>query len=210
MIYVVILDDHPVVRKGVVELVNDQRDMQVVQEFGNPEELISVLAGLPPAVVVVDISLGEHQGLSVIRTVKRARPDMAVVVLTIHPAAQYGVHAARAGALGYVTKDSEPDVLLETIRCIATNQECTGKARKTLLHPMPQDDQDVAPHECLSERELQVMLMLAGGRTVSETGSVLNLSVKTISTYRSRILQKMKFQRNSQLTRYAIDHGLLR
>ena len=209
MIDVVVVDDHPVVRRGVVELISEQAGMHVIREYGEIDELVRDLPAIPAGVLVVDISLGTRTSLQTLGLLTRRRPDLRAVVFTIHSKAQYEWQAARYGASAYVTKDSEPEVLIDAIRCVESGESCLSPELSAGDHADHGRATEALPHARLSPRELQVMRMLAAGWSVSEIAEELSLSVKTVSTYRSRVLEKMHFEFNTQIVQYSVDHGLL-
>jgi two-component system invasion response regulator UvrY len=209
MLRILIADDHPIVRHGLKQLIAKTSDMIVVDEASNGFEVISKAGAGGCDVVLLDISMPGLTGLDIMGQLKNENPGLPVLILSMHSEEQYAVRALRAGASGYLTKQSAPDELLAAIRKVAAG----GKYVSSSLAEKLASDLEVGAgkllHETLSNREYQVMLMIATGKTVAEIAEVLSLSVQTISTYRSRILQKMQVKNNVELANYAIRNHLL-
>ena len=209
MLRILIADDHPIVRQGLGQLIAKTADMVVADEASNGLEVLSKARASHCDVVLLDISMPGLHGLDIIRQLKKESPKVPILVLSMHSEEQYAVRAFRAGASGYLTKQSAPDELLAAIRKVSIG----GKYVSSSLAEKLASDLEIGagklPHETLSNREYQVMLMIAGGKTVAEIAEVLSLSVQTISTYRSRILQKMQMKNNVELANYAIRNQLL-
>ena len=209
MIRILVADDHAVVRQGVIQILAEVRDMLVKDEAQNSAEALDKVLKYEYDVVLLDISMPGRSGLEVLEDIKAQRPKLAVLILSMHPEEQYAVRALRAGASGYLTKASAPQELIGAIRKVAQG----GKYVTASLAEKLADDLDVdikkLPHERLSNREDQVMMMLAGGKSVSDIAEELCLSVKTISTYRTRILSKMGMKKNAELTLYAVQNKLI-
>mgnify|MGYP001147814114 CR=1 FL=1 len=208
MIRILVADDHAVVRQGVIQILADVRDMLVKDEAQNGTETMDKILKYEYDVVLLDISMPGRSGLEVLEDIKAQRPKLAVLILSMHPEEQYAVRALRAGASGYLTKASAPQELIGAIRKVASG----GKYVTASLAEKLADEMDIAtqklPHERLSNREHQVMLMLASGKSVSDIADELCLSIKTISTYRARILEKMEMSTNSALIAYAVKNNL--
>lgn len=209
MLRVLIADDHPVLRRGLVQLLTDSLAISHVCEVDNGNDVLPTLRGNAVDVVVLDISLPGKDGMIVLSEVKEAFPTLPVLILSIQPESQYAARAFRLGASGCVNKAIAPEELVTAIRQVARgehylNEETSSILLNTLRHPT-----STAPHETLSERETQVMLLIASGKTLTEIGDELCLSVKTVSTYRSRLLEKMNLKNNAQLTHYAYQHHLM-
>lgn len=209
MIRILVADDHAVVRQGVIQILAEVRDMLVKDEAQNSAEALDKVLKYEYDVVLLDISMPGRSGLEVLEDIKSQRPKLAVLILSMHPEEQYAVRALRAGASGYLTKASAPQELIGAIRKVAQG----GKYVTASLAEKLADELDVdirkLPHERLSNREDQVMMMLAGGKSVSDIAEELCLSVKTISTYRTRILSKMGMKKNAELTLYAVQNKLI-
>jgi DNA-binding NarL/FixJ family response regulator len=210
MIRLLIADDHPVVREGLRRIVQEAPGMEVVGEVADGAELFAHLPRLPADIVLLDVSMG---GLGFLETLQRLRaehPTVAVLVLSVHPEDQYAVRALRAGASGYLTKDHSPDELAEAIRRVHRGHKYVSpQLAERLAADLTAGARDVR-HEVLSDREYEVLCLLGSGRTVKETAGSLQLSPKTVSTYRTRVLEKMHASTNADLVRYAALHGLIR
>ena len=209
MTKVLIVDDHAVVREGLKQILADAPDMVVVGEAAKGDEALEKIIAEHYDVVVLDISLPDMSGLEVLKQIKDLRPQLAVLILTIHPEEQYAVRVLQAGASGYMTKDTAPDELAAAIRKVAEGGRYVSAALAEKLAFDPGSDIKTAPHEALSKREFQVLCLIGSGKTVTETASLLHLSTKTVSTYRRHILEKMGMQSNADLIRYAIENRLV-
>lgn len=209
MIRILIADDHAIVRRGLKQIVSEQADMIVASEAENAREVLDLVRTQKWDVVVLDINMPGRNGLEVLKELKRENPKLPVLILSIHPEEQYGVRVLKAGAAGYLTKDSAPDELVLAIRKVHRGGKyISASLAETLVYELVAQT-DRPRHETLSDREYQVMTMIASGKTVGEIGEELSLSVKTISTYRSRVLGKMNMRTNAELTQYAIQNQLL-
>jgi DNA-binding NarL/FixJ family response regulator len=209
MIKILIADDHPVVRKGLKEIIKDNSDMLVAGEASNGQEVLEEALKKEFDVVVLDISMPGRSGLEVLKQLKRERPELSVLILSMHPEEHYAVRVLKAGASGYLTKESVPDELIKAIRRISTGRKYVSSTLAEKLAFDLENGGEKTLHEKLSDREYEVMCMIASGKTLKEIAEGLCLSVKTISTYRSRILEKMKMKNNAELTHYAIIHNLV-
>lgn len=209
MMRILIADDHSVVRRGIREILADQPDMDVAGEACTAHELLDILKNQVCDVVVLDIGLPGRSGLEVLDQLREQHPKIPVLIHTMHPEEQFAVRALRAGAAGYLTKDSAPTELVQALRKITSGRKYVGAALAEQL-ATSMDMRSVGPlHEALSDREFEVFRCLAAGQTVSEIGQQLSLSVKTISTYRARILVKMKMKNNAELMRYALHEKIV-
>jgi len=209
MIRILIADDHPVVRKGLKEIIEETTDMRVADEASNGSEVMKKVSSEDLDVVLLDISMPGRSGLDVLKDIKKRRPKLAVLVLSIHPEEQYAVQAFKAGASGYLTKKSAPDELLIALRKVSTGGKYVSSSLAEKLASALETDREKTPHETLSTRENEVMLKIASGKTITEIAKELYLSPKTISTYRTRILEKMGMKNNVELIRYAIKNQLV-
>ena len=209
MIKILIADDHPIVRKGLKEILSEHPDMKVLGEAQNSHEVLNFVRKEHWDVVVLDITMPGRDGLDVLKELKKARPKLPVLILSIHPEEQYGVRALKAGASGYLTKESAPDRLVTAIRKILERGKYVSPGLAEKLAFDVEKDAQKLPHERLSDREYQVLGMIASGKTVGQIGGELSLSVKTISTYRARILVKMGMKTNADLTHYVIRSKLI-
>jgi DNA-binding NarL/FixJ family response regulator len=209
MIKILIADDHAIIRRGLTQIVSGEPDMEVVGEAENAQEALDFCRREHCDVVVLDINMPGRSGLDVLKEVRQERPRLPVLVLSVHPEEQYGVRVLKAGAAGYLTKESAPEQLVQAIRRVYRGGKYVSESLAEKLVFELGNDGDQPPHSALSDREYEVMLMIASGKTVGEIAGVLSLSVKTISTYRSRILTKMNRKNNAELTYYVIQNRLL-
>ena len=207
MLKILIADDHPVFRRGLKQIIAETTDIVVADEAADGLEVLNKVKVGDFDVVLLDISMPGKTGIDVLAQLKYERPKLPVLMLSMHPEEQYAVRALRAGASGYLTKESAPDELVAAIRKVSTGGKYVSSSLAERLASLLQKAEQL-PHDILSRREYQVMCLMASGKTVSEIAKELSLSVKTISTYRSRILQKMKMKNNAELTRYAINNDL--
>ncbi len=209
MLRILIADDHPIVRQGLRQLIAKTNDMVVTEEAGNGWEVLSKARASNCDVVLLDISMPGSHGLDIIRQLKKESPRLPILILSMHSEEQYAVRAFRAGASGYLTKESAPDELLAAIRKVSKGGKYVSSSLAEKLASDLEIGAEQLPHETLSDREYQVMRMIAAGKTVAEIADELSLSVQTVSTYRSRILQKMKMKNNVELANYAIRNRLV-
>jgi len=209
MIKILIADDHPVVRKGLKEIIEETPDMVVGGEASNGQEALEKVRKGDIDIVVLDIAMPGRSGLDTLKQLKSENPELSVLVLSMYPEEQYAVRVLRAGASGYLTKESAPDELIAAIRKASVGRKYISSSLAEKLAFDLEIDAERPLHETLSDREYEVMRMIASGKTVKEIGEELFLSVKTISTYRSRILEKMRMKSNAELTHYAIKHRLV-
>jgi two-component system, NarL family, invasion response regulator UvrY len=209
MIKILIADDHAIVRRGLTQIVAEEPDMVVAGEAQNEEEVLALLGNGEWDVVILDITMPGRSGLEVLRGLRQTRPTLPVLILSMHPEDQFAVRALKAGAAGYMTKEAAPDELVKAIRKVLEGGKYVSStlAEKLVRGLAPRAER--VPLEALSEREYQVMKMIASGWTVSTIAEELKLSVKTVSTYRARILAKMRLRSNAELTHYAIQNGLV-
>jgi DNA-binding NarL/FixJ family response regulator len=208
MIRIMIADDHTIVRRGLKQILSDQGDMGVIAEAKAGVEVVPLVRKISLDVLVLDISMPGRGGLEILKDVKEERPHLPVLVLSMHPEDQYAVRALRLGASGYLTKEAVPEELVKAIRKIAAGGRYITPSLAEKLAVAVGTPGGRPVHESLSEREYQVMQMLAAGKSVSEIAEELSLSVKTISTYRSRLLEKMCMKTNADVIRYAIQNQL--
>ncbi|MCZ6632217.1 MAG: response regulator transcription factor, partial [bacterium] len=204
MIHALIADDHTIVREGLKQILSETTDITVADVASTGQEVIEKVRANTYDVVLLDISMPDKTGLEVLKQIKTEHPDLPVLILTMYPEAQYAIRALRAGASGYLIKESTPDELVKAVRTVSEGRRYVSASLAERLAFDLTGDSDRLPHELLSDREYQVMCRIASGRTVSQIAEELSLSVKTISTYRSRLLEKMNLQNNAELTHYAI------
>ena len=209
MLRILIADDHPVVRQGLRQTIAETSDMVVVDEASNGWEVLSKVRANSYDVVLLDISMPGASGVDILKELKDERPGLPVLILSIHPEEQYALRAFKAGASGYLTKESAPDELVAAIRKISTGGKYVSSSLAEILASELGTSDKELPHKTLSDREYQVMRVIALGKTVTEIAEELSLSVKTVSTYRSRILEKMKMKNNAEITYYAMQNRLV-
>jgi len=209
MLRLLIADDHPIVRRGLKQIIAETSDMVVADEASNGWEVLSKVRATNYDVVLLDISMPGRSGVDILRELKNERPGLPVLILSIHPEEQYAVRALRAGASGYLTKKSAPDELVAAIRKVSMGGKYVSSSLAEKLASDLESGDEQLLHNNLSDREYQVMLLIASGKTVTEIADELSLSIKTISTYRSRILEKMKIKNNAELTYYAMKNQLV-
>ncbi len=205
---VAICDDHKIVREGLKQIISAFAEFQVVADVESGEALFQILRDQEIDLIILDVSLPGRNGLEVLKQVKALRPEIKVLVLSMYPEDQFAIRMLKAGASGYLHKDSEPELLLDALREIVRGQEyLSPKITKLMFKEMNGKNNDL-PHKSLSDREYEVLLYIGEGKSISEIGNQLSLSVKTISTYRTRILEKMNLENNSDLVKYIMLHEL--
>ena len=209
MINVVVIDDHAVVREGLKRIISENPGMAVTGEAGDGFEAMKVVKTSPCDVVLLDITMPNRNGLDVLKQIHTESPRLPVLVLSMHAEDQYAIRVLRAGAAGYLTKESAPAKLVQAIRKVVRGGKYVSQSLAEKLVFDLDSDMDKVPHETLSDREFQVLCMIASGKTVGDIAEELALSVKTISTYRVRILEKLQMKNNAEITRYAIKQGLV-
>ena len=209
MIKIIIADDHPIVRAGMKQIISEASDLMVADEASDGHKLLSKIRAENFDVVILDITMPHMDGLDVLKQLKIEKPKLPVIVLSIHPEDQYALRVLKAGASGYVTKTSAPDELINAIRKVFRGGKYISPTIAEKLAFQLDADFKEMPHETLSDREYQVLCMLASGKTVTEIADELALSVKTISTYRARILEKMDMKNNAELIHYAVQNKLV-
>ncbi|MDZ4698595.1 MAG: response regulator transcription factor [Rhodothermales bacterium] len=209
MIRVLVADDHAIVRRGLVQIISETMDIEVADQASSADEVYTLVRRSTYDVLVLDLNLGEASGLEVLKQLKLELPALPVLILSVYPENQFAVRTLRAGAAGYLNKDSAPEQLVQAIRRVADNKRYVSPAVAEELLFQLDADTDGPLHETLSDREFQVMRQLASGRTVSAIAESLSLSVKTVSTYRARVLEKMNMKSNAELTHYAIKNDLI-
>ncbi|MDA8104900.1 MAG: response regulator transcription factor [Nitrospiraceae bacterium] len=209
MIRILIADDHRIVREGLKQILAETPDMIVMDEASNGQEVLGKIWENDFDVVLLDISMPGRSGLDILKQLKSERPRLAVLVLSMYSEEQYAMRALRAGASGYMTKESAPDELIEAIRKVSTGRKYISPTVAEKLAVSLEAKDERPAHENLSDREYQVMCMIASGKTIKTIADELSLSVKTVSTYRTRILEKMQMKNNAELTHYSIQNRLV-
>lgn len=208
MIRVLIVDDHPIVRRGLKETLAAESDITVVAEAARSEEVLALMAAHACDLVLLDLSLPGRGGLEVIKDVRREFPNVRVLIVSTYDESQYAVRAIRAGAAGYLSKSSAPEELVQAVRAVIKSGRYISESVASALVEFTQKDRPGLLHDSLSDRELEVFRWLTAGRTVSEIAGELSLSIKTVSTYRSRLIDKLGVTSTAELVRYAIEHQL--
>jgi DNA-binding NarL/FixJ family response regulator len=208
-IRLLVADDHSVVRRGIRQIVEEYPDLRIASEASNGAEVIELVRGGSCDALILDLNMPGPSGLEILRMVKSVSPQLPILVLSMHAQEQYASRLFKAGASGYLQKESAPEELVCAIRKICTGERYfrAGQAEE-LIQQMDQP-LDQAPHESLSNREFEVLRRIASGKTVSQIAEALQLSVKTVSTYRTRLLDKMRMKTNAELTHYAIKNRLV-
>ncbi len=209
MIHVLIADDHEVVRRGLKDILESERGMRVVAEAASGTDAVALARKTRLDAIVLDISMPGMSGLDALKELKAICPDVPVLILSIYPEEQYAVRVLKAGAAGYLTKDTAPEELVVAVRRVISGRKYVSPSLAERLACELEEGIDKLPHERLSDREFQLLLMIARGRTVGEIALELSLSVKTVSTYRSRVLEKMGMRNNAEIMRYVMDRNLL-
>jgi len=207
--HILITDDHAVVRRGLREILADSLEGATFSEAGNADEALRALAHHSTQILVLDINMPGRSGLDLLKDVKRAWPRLPVIVLSVQPEDQYAMRCLRAGASAYINKDSAPEELAQAARKVLGGGRYVSAGLAEKLVTILDDDSGKARHELLSDRELEVMLMIASGISLTEIGNRLHVSAKTVSTYRTRVMDKMQSRSNAELTRYAVAHNLI-
>ena len=209
MLRILIADDHTVVRKGLKQILLDEFPGAEIEEVADGGELVKKVMAAKWDVVVSDLSMPGRSGLEALQQIKISHPDLPVLILSIHPEEQYAIRALKSGAAGYLSKDTAPDELVKAVQKVLLGKKYISQAIAEKLANTFSSDVSMQPHENLSDREFDVMKLLANGRSVSEIAETLSLSVTTVSTYRTRVMTKMNLRSNSDLTKYAIENSLL-
>lgn len=209
LIKVFIADDHAIVREGLKQILADTRDIVLAGEAENGLDAIRLFRRSGCHVVLLDISLPDKSGIEVLKQIKKEKPELAVLMLSMHREDQYAIRSLKAGAAGYLTKQSAPKELVTAIRQVAGGLKYVSPALAQELANHLGEDHEAPTHETLSDREYQTLTMIASGKTVGVIAKELSLSVKTVSEYRARLLAKMKLKNSAELTHYAIKNGLI-
>jgi DNA-binding NarL/FixJ family response regulator len=209
VIKILIADDHPVVRRGLRQILSESPEIQVAREVGSAPDVLEAVRAEHFDVVVLDVSLPGGNGIELIGAIRKERPETRVLILTVHSEEQYAVRAIRAGAAGFLNKESAPDRLTQATQKIASGGRYVTAELAETLASLLAGETDGQPHERLSDREFEILKLLASGKTVSQVAHDLSLSVKTVSTHRTRILKKMNMKTNAELTHYAVKRALV-
>jgi DNA-binding NarL/FixJ family response regulator len=209
MTRILVADDHTIVRKGLKQILIDTPGVEVVDEARDGKEVLNKIESKEYDLILLDISLPGRSGIDILKQCKCVKPDLPVLMLSMFPEEQYAIRSLRAGASGYLTKESAPEELIDAIRIVTKGRKyiTSSLAERLAVEILVESEKEM--HESLSDREYQVFCLIASGKTVKEIAEKLSLSEKTISTYRARILQKMSMKNNAQIIRYAIKHDLV-
>ncbi len=209
MIRVALVDDHAVVRAGLKQFLSEHVDLRITAEASNGREALDIVRQDLADVILLDISMPDQSGVDALQAIKARAPDLPVLILSSFPEEHYATTLLRQGAAGYLGKDSDPEEIVKAIRTVALGRRYVTPAVAERLAAELSAPAGKAPHEQLSEREFQVFLRLAKGETIGHMAQSMSLSVKTVSTYRTRVMEKMQLQSNSDLTYYALKNGLI-
>lgn len=208
-IRVLIADDHAIVREGLKQILAATKDIVVANEAKNGVEAVKLAREGDCQIVLMDISMPDRNGIEVLKQIKKEMPQLEILMLSMHREDLYAIRSLKAGAAGYLNKQSAPNELVNAIRIVASGKKYISPELAQVLARQISEDQDAPLHESLSDREYQTLTMIASGKTVSEIAEDLSLSVKTVSEYRSRLLAKMRLKNSAELTHYAIKHQLV-
>jgi DNA-binding NarL/FixJ family response regulator len=206
---ILICDDHPIVRNGLKLILQQLEEEAVIMDAGNGNEALSLLSMEAFDIVILDISLPDKNGLDVLQLIKASWPLTRVLILSMHQEEQYAMRAFSLGAWGYLTKDTAAEELVIAIKKIGEGAKYLSKSLAAVLALHVVDEKAVQKEELLSQREMEIMIKLAGGKSLKEISDDLFISYKTVSTYRSRLMDKMGFKKNTDLTRYCLEKGLI-
>lgn len=209
MTRVLIADDHPVVRRGLSQILTEAPDMVAAGEASTGREVLQAVRENDYDVVLLDIALPDISGLEVLKQLRIVKPELRVLILSMYPEKQYAVRTLKAGAAGYLTKESAPEELVAAIRKVSRGGKYITPSLAEKLAARLSDEAEKEPYETLSDREYQVMCLLASGKTITEIATELSLGVTTVSTYRARLLEKLGLKTTAEIVRYALERGLV-
>ena len=207
-IHVLIADDHAIVRQGLKQILSETEDLLVTGEADDGAEALVLARQQPWDVFLLDVSMPNRNGIDTLKQLKKEFPRLPVLILSMHPEEQYAVRALKAGASGYLTKQSAPEQLVTAIRQVASGKKYLSPAVAQQLADAISDHSDKSPHERITDREYQVLVLISAGKTLTQVAEQLNLGVATVSTYRARLLEKMGLRSTAELIRYGLEHGL--
>jgi DNA-binding NarL/FixJ family response regulator len=209
MISILVVDDHALIRKGLKMLLEDNPDFQIQGEAETGLQAVSMMREQHFDMVLLDMSLPDRHGMDVLKQIKAESPDVKIIVLSMYPEDQYGVRALKAGAVGYINKQSAPEQLVNAIQQVISGKKFISTAlAEQLLSNLIGDSQELL-HQSLSNREYQTLCLMASGKSLTEISEIMMLSPKTVSVYRARMLEKMGFKNNAEAVHYAIAHNLV-
>ena len=208
-IHVLIADDHAIVRQGLKQILSETTDLVIAGEADDGIEAIRLARNIRWDVFLLDVSMPSRNGIDTLKQLRKEFPRQPVLILSMHAEEQYAVRAIKSGAAGYLTKQSAPELLVTAIRQVASGKKFISPTLAEQLAAAISDDGDKLPHERVTDREYQVLVRIALGRTLTQIADELNLSVKTVSEYRKRLLDKMRLDTTAELIRYGLEHGLV-
>jgi DNA-binding NarL/FixJ family response regulator len=208
-IHVLIADDHAIVRQGLKQILSETEDLLVTGEADDGAEALRLARQQTWDVFLLDVSMPNRNGIDTLKQLKKEFPRLPVLILSMHPEEQYAVRALKAGASGYLTKQSAPELLVTAIRQVASGKKYVSPAVAQQLAEAISDDTEKSPHERITDREYQVLVLISAGNTLTQIAENLNLGVATVSTYRARLLEKMGLKSTAELIRYGLEHGLV-
>lgn len=206
---IVIADDHAFLREGIKKTIQDEMDMKIVGEASNANDALDVIRELNPDIVIMDISMPGKSGLDVLKDLKALKRKSRILILSMHPEDRFAIRALKAGAFGYLTKESAPDELVKAIRTVLSGRKYVSKALAEKLVDILSEDSDKLPHEQLSDREYEVFIKISSGKKAVDIAAELSISIHTVNTYRARILEKLGMNSNVELTQYAMHNNLI-
>jgi DNA-binding NarL/FixJ family response regulator len=207
---VLVVDDHALIRKGLKQILDDTSDMRITGEAETGMQAIKMVRENGYDMVLLDITLPDKHGVEVLKQIKAECPNLPVLILSMHPDDQYAMRAIKAGASGYMNKQSAPSQLVTAIRKVASGKKyISGELAEQLANELTRDSQQEISHQVLSNREYQTLCLMAAGKSLSEMADIMSLSAKTVSVYRARMLEKMNLKNNAEAVRYALSHNLI-
>jgi len=209
VINIIIADDHAFLREGIKKTIQDETDMRIIGEASNAMDAVKLIKELEPDVAILDISMPGKSGLDVLKDIKALKKHFRILILSMHPEDRFAIRALKAGASGYLTKESAPDELVKAIRTILTGRKYVSKSLSDKLVDILSEDSDKLPHEQLSDREYEVFIKIASGKKATEIAVELSISVHTVNTYRARVLEKLNLNSNVEFTQYAMHNNLI-
>jgi DNA-binding NarL/FixJ family response regulator len=209
VVRILIADDHPLLRNGLRQVISQEPDLEVAGEAENSDQVLRHIRERTYDVLVLDLTMPGRGGMDILRDVRRENPTLPILILSMHAEDQFAVRAIKAGANGYLSKENAGPEVVKAIRKVLTGKKYVSPSLAEMLANALDHDSERPPHESLSDREFQVLCKIASGMTVSQIAAEIALSVKTVSTYRARVLEKMNMHNNAELTRYAIQSGLV-
>ena len=209
MLRILIADDHAIIRKGLKQILLEEYPTAIIEEVGDAEAAINKTITNEWDILICDLSMPGRSGLDVLQHVKQNSLKLPVLILSIHPEEQYAIRALRAGAAGYLSKDAATEELVKAVQRIVQGRKYISSSLAEIMASELDQDASKPPHELLSDREFHVFKLIADGKSVSEIAEQLSLSITTVSTYRSRVLEKMDIKTNADMTRYALENKLI-